>query len=102
MEEIKMVCPYCSIEENGDIPDTYPGVIEVKYEADIKVAYKDEDVDLLIKTKKAIQTFVDFDGTGYLSLTSFVGDGDDEKLIEKQFKINYCPICGKKFKHGEL
>ena len=96
-------CIYCSLEENGDISDNHPNFIDT---INVKSSVDTPDYNFKYHGKIPFNAFVDFNGDGRLVFDLECYDCEPEGGIFhntiyhkwKVFKINYCPMCGRKIR----
>ena len=97
-------CLYCHDEENGDIPDDrIPLVEERNIELPVKVNFSVEDNTEKMKVKIPVWFQAMIYENGGEHVLSIVAQKENETkedpcFFETMTKINYCPICGRKFK----
>ncbi|MBP3802922.1 hypothetical protein SAMN05216349_15013 [Oribacterium sp. KHPX15] len=79
-------CPYCHSEEPGNCPDEYLFEAKEKYTPDPEV----RELGIEVKNFGIFDT-----ATNSISVNVMINDVDFMKT--KRFRINYCPMCGRKF-----
>ena len=96
-------CPYCSFDENGDIPDEHPEILVINENLPFAKSIETHQCDINIHYNTFISTFADFAGDGNLVLDVEIFDEEQDNSLYhsyKSFALNYCPMCGRKFNHG--
>lgn len=89
------MCKFCKVDENGDIASKSLVFGEVKHFIKSKLNNESDGVKVNAEIKFPFHYDVMVSGNeGLLSLLLYTWD---EKLnFQKDIKINYCPMCGRK------